>query len=119
MIQITPHMKIYLCQRPVDFRKGIDGLSAICRQELKIDPFSGSMFIFCNKRRSGLKILLYDGQGYWLFMKRLSQGRFCWWPDVGAECKMPLSAPQLQLLIWNGNVGTVRLGRDWRKISQS
>ncbi len=61
MIQITPHMRIYLCIAPIDFRKGIDGLSRVCRDFLDKDPFSGSMFIFRNKRKTTLKILLYDG----------------------------------------------------------
>lgn len=63
MIQITPHMRIYLCIAPIDFRKGIDGLSRVCRNILDKDPFSGSMFIFRNKRKTTLKILVYDGQG--------------------------------------------------------
>jgi len=63
MIQITPHMRIFLATEPVDFRKGIDGLGNVCRKVLNEDPFSGGMFIFRNKRRTTLKILLYDGQG--------------------------------------------------------
>jgi transposase len=90
MIQITPHMRLYLCVAPIDFRKGIDGLSRVCRDILDKDPFSGSMFIFRNKRRTTLKILVYDGQGYWLFVKRLSSGRFSWWPNPQDECTILL-----------------------------
>ena len=78
MIQITPHMKIFLAVEPADFRKGIDGLARLCKEELKSDPFSGSMFVFRNKRATALKILVYDGQGYWLMQKRLSEKRFTW-----------------------------------------
>lgn len=81
MIQITPHMHIFLATEPVDFRKGIDGLGSVCRKVLNKNPFSGGMFIFRNKRRTTLKILLYDGQGFWLFAKRLSMGKFDWWPQ--------------------------------------
>ena len=59
MIQITPHMRILLAVEPADFRKGIDGLSALCRRVLKSDPFSGYVFIFRNRLRTAIKILIY------------------------------------------------------------
>jgi transposase len=68
-----------LAVKPVDFRKGIDGLAKVCREVLNFDPFSGYVFIFRNKKGSALKILMYDGQGFWLCQKRLSKGRFIWW----------------------------------------
>lgn len=127
MIQITPHIRIYLCISAVDFRKGIDGLAGVCRNVLEQDPFSGSMFIFRNKRKTTIKILLYDGQGFWLFVKRLSRGSFKWWPvhEAGVDgssdgdvLTLPLSAPELHLLIWNGDPlqARSRLGADWKKI---
>jgi len=76
MILVTPQMRLLLAVDPVDFRKGIDGLVAVCRQKLEADPMGGALFIFANRRRRALKILGYDGQGYWLCQKRLSQGRF-------------------------------------------
>jgi len=66
MIQITPHMRILLAVEPVDLRKGIDGLAALCRQALASDPLGGTLFIFCSRRRHALKCLIYDGQGFWL-----------------------------------------------------
>ena len=84
MIQLTPQMKILLAIEPADFRKGIDGLAQLCRQRLRVDPQSGTMFVFSNKRRKALKILVCDGQGFWLCQKRLSQGRFTWWPQSPA-----------------------------------
>jgi len=60
----------------VDFRRGIDGLARACREVLKADPFPGLLFAFRNKRGTAIKILVYDGQGFWLFQKRLSRGRF-------------------------------------------
>jgi len=116
MIQITPHIKIYLCINAVDFRKGIDGLAGLCRVELKHDPFSGSMFIFRNKRKTTLKILLYDGQGFWLFVKRLSKGRFNWWPESTFGKVLTMSAPQLHLLIWNGDPSGATIGPGWKSI---
>jgi len=76
MIQVTPQMRILLAVNPVDFRKGIDGLAGVCRQALLSDPFSGHVFIFRNKKASAIKVLMYDGQGFWLCQKRLSKGRF-------------------------------------------
>jgi len=117
MIQITPHIRIFLATEAVDFRKGIDGLGGICRQVLKEDPFSGSMFIFRNRRRTALKILLYDGQGFWLFCKRLSKGKFAWWPKQTGDGVLSLTAAQLHLLLWNGDPSCTKFGEDWRKIN--
>jgi len=60
MIQITPQMRILLAVQPVDFRKGIDGLAGECRRALASDPFSGSVFVFRNRRATAIKILIYD-----------------------------------------------------------
>ena len=81
MIQITPQMRLLLAVEPVDFRKGIDGLAGLCSRVLKADPFSGHVFVFRNRPGTAVKILVYDGQGFWLCQKRLSKGRFKWWPE--------------------------------------
>ena len=80
MLQITPQMKILVAVAPVDFRKGIDGLVQLCKETFKQDAFSGTLFVFRNRRATALKALVYDGQGFWLCHKRLSEGRFRWWP---------------------------------------
>ncbi len=103
MIQITPQMRILLAVEPVDFRKGIDGLAGVCKNVLESDPFSGYVFVFMNKKKTAIKILVYDGQGFWLCQKRLSRGRFCWWPDKRESPLMRLLVHELQLVIWNGN----------------
>jgi transposase len=77
MIQITPQMRIWLAVEPVDFRKGIDGLAQVCRQQLKIDPMAGVLVVFSSRRRKALKFLMYDGQGFWLCQKRLSHRAIC------------------------------------------
>lgn len=116
MIQITPHMRIMLAVEPADFRKGIDGLAGICKRALKKDPFSGTLFIFRNKKGTSIKILLYDGQGFWLCQKRLSSGRFTWWPGLGDEKLKELAVHELQLLLWNGNPTASTVGGMWKKI---
>jgi hypothetical protein len=120
MIQITPHMRIYVAAEPIDFRNGIDGLAGICRKKLERAPYSGSMFIFRNKRGKTIKILLYDGQGFWLFVKRLSKGIFKWWPGGGTKDGgiIKLTAPQLQLLIWNGNPQEAEGIKSWRELKE-
>jgi transposase len=61
-------------------------LTELCRQKLDADPFSGYLFVFRSRRATYIKVLVYDGQGFWLAIKRLSKGRFRWWPQItGAE----------------------------------
>ena len=118
MIQITPQMRVLLAVKPVDFRKGIDGLVATCRGVLRSDPFSCYVFIFRNKRASAIKVLMYDGQGFWLCQKRLSTGRFRWWPVKSEQPLRALAVYELQLLIWNGNPGKAPVAALWKPIEQ-
>ena len=117
MIQITPQMRILLAVEPVDFRKGIDGFAGGCKNVLGPDPFSGYMFVFMNKKKTSIKILLYDGQGFWLCQKRLSRGRFCWGPDKRESPMMRLWLHELQLVIWNGNPEYAQAAPMWKKIA--
>ena len=78
MIAVPPGVRILLAARPVDFRKGMDGLAALVQQALRADPFQGDVFIFRPKRADRVKILVYDGTGLCLYSKRLEAGRFSW-----------------------------------------
>ena len=71
MIQITPQMRIMVAVEPEDFRKGIDGLAQVCKDVLRHDPFGGWVFAFRNRSATALKVLVYDGQGFWLCHKKL------------------------------------------------
>jgi len=71
MIQIAPQMRIMAAIEPADFRRGIDGLARLCKDVLKHDPFNGWVFVFRNRSATALKILVYDGQGFWLCHKKL------------------------------------------------
>ncbi len=117
MIQITPQMRILLAVEPVDFRRGIDGLAALCRAELKSDPFSGAVFVFKNRSAKAVKILVYDSQGFWLAQKRLSHGRFGWWPRGDGEPTRLLEAHELQVLLWNGNPAGAEAAPAWRRVA--
>jgi transposase len=116
MIQITPHMRILVAVEPIDFRAGIDGLANHCRKLLQTDPFSGTLFVFGNRARTALKVLVYDGQGFWMCHKRLSTGRFTWWPTAQAHGHT-LQACELQVLLMAGNPTQTRAAAPWRALN--
>src|SRR5262249_50853006 len=97
-------------------RKGIDGLAQFCREKLAADPYSGSLFIFRSRRGPVIKALASDGPGYWLAQKRLSKGRFRWWPE-GAEAAKRLEVYEAQLLMAAGDVSRVRAAPMWRPVN--
>jgi transposase len=116
MIQITPHMRVFAAVETVDFRKGIDGLARLCKAALQQDPFTGIVFIFRNRRRTAIKLLVYDGQGFWLCHKRLSKGKFPWWPMAG-EAIVSLRAHELQVLLSAGDPTATGAAPAWRSIA--
>ena len=116
MLQLTPQSRIFLATEPVDFRKGIDGLGAVCRQRLGHNPIEGAVYVFRNRAGTALKLLFYDGQGYWLCLKRLSQGHFTWWPTT-QDAPVPLAARDLLILLWNGNPAHAHMAQDWRRVT--
>jgi transposase len=109
-------MRILVAVEPADFRRGIDGLARICREALQQDPFGGSVFVFRNRRGTALKILVYDGQGFWLCHKRLSSGRFHWWPSEASQPARTLAAHQLQVLLSAGNPDSTQAAPQWRPV---
>ena len=115
MIQITPQLRILVAVEAIDGRKGIDSLAQLCREKLNSDPFSGALFIFRNRSARAIRILAYDGQGFWLATKRLSKGRFRWWP-TGTEASRSLRAHQAQLLLAGGNP-EIEAAPVWRRVS--
>lgn len=66
MLQLSPQSRIFVAIEPVDFRRGIDGLGGVCRRLLRHNPLDGALYVFRNRRATALKILVYDGQGFWL-----------------------------------------------------
>ena len=116
MLQLTSQSRIFLAVHPVDFRKGIDSLAALCRQTLGDNPLGGTVYVFRNRAGTALKLLTYDGQGFWLCTKRLSQGRFHWWPTA-ATPSVPLSARELTVLLWNGFPERAQMAPEWRHVA--
>ena len=114
MIQVAPQMRILVAIEPADFRKGIDGLARVVRDELDSDPFSGWIFVFGNRKATAVKILVYDGQGFWLCYKRLSSGRFRFWP--AGKTLRALEAHELQVLLSAGDFQAARAAPPWRRL---
>ena len=116
MMSVTAQTRVLVCVAPVDFRKGVDGLARICRDALDTDPFSGALFVFRNRRRTAIKLLAYDGQGFWLCMKRLSEGRFRYWPETPNAVHRELFAHQLQVLLAGGDAEAAPGAPMWRRV---
>ena len=117
MIQITPQMRVLVAIEAADFRRGIDGLAQVCRTVLGSDPFSGMLFVFRNRRRTAVKVLVYDGQGFWLCHKRLSKGQFRWWPAKQTGTGARLRAHELQVFLSAGDPNSIRVAPIWRELS--
>ena len=111
MIQLTPQMRVLVGVEPADFRAGIDGLAARCRTVLAADPFSGTVFVFRNRRRTAIKVLIYDGQGFWLCHKRFSSGHFAFWPSTPE-----MEAHELAVVLRGGDPRGARAVEVWRRV---
>lgn len=115
MFQLAPQMRILVAAEPIDGRMGIDRLAGYCRQHLEEDPFSGCIFVFRTRRQTSVKLLAYDGRGFWLAQKRLSQGRFRMWPQ-GGGASYNLEPHQVQVLLAAGNP-QVMTAPIWRSVA--
>jgi transposase len=105
MITVPAGIRVLVATKPVDFRKGGDGLVALVREALGEDPFSGTIFVFRSKRADRVKVLAWDGSGLVLFWKRLEHGGFRW-PPI-SDGVMRLTASQLAALVD---------GMDWSRL---
>ena len=95
--------RVYLACGGTDMRKSINGLMVIVETSFRLDPFDGALFVFCNKNRDRLKILEWDGDGFWLHFKRLEKGHFRW-PAVGEDATMALTGEELNILLGGARV---------------
>ena len=95
--------RVYLACGHTDMRKSINGLSAIVEGSFKLDPFGGELFVFCNRNRDRLKILEWDGDGYWLYFKRLEKGHFRW-PGAGESAVMIMTSEELAILLGGAKI---------------
>jgi transposase len=98
MITAPPGVRVLVWPAPVDFRSGMDRLTALVQVTLRLDPFAGDVFVFRSRRPDRLKLLVYDGTGLVLVTKRLEKGRFVW-PSPATDGVVRLSALQLSVLL--------------------
>jgi transposase len=96
--------QVFLSCGKTDMRKSINGLAAIVEQSFKLNPFDGELFVFCNKTHDRIKILEWDGDGFWLYFKRLEKGHFRWPSDNGEQSTMSFTAEELQILLGGARV---------------
>jgi len=99
MLNISPVMKIYVYLPPTDMRKGFNGLSGIVRSQFDADPTDGSLFVFINRRRDRLKLLHFDGGGFWLYYRLLEAGTFEELTAAGDSRQLQIDATQLAMLL--------------------
>jgi transposase len=99
-------LRVYVHREAVDFRKSINGLSALVEQELKLDPFGQALFVFTNRQRTRVKILGWERNGFWLLMKRLEAERFAW--PRAVEKVIELSVEQLHWLLEGIDLAALR-----------
>ena len=104
MINLQSITHITMAQGATDLRKGIDGYAALVSGVMKLDPFSSSLFLFCNRTKDKLKILVWDGNGFWLCYKRLESGKFKWIKSSDEVPTLALSKQQLTWLLEGLNV---------------
>jgi hypothetical protein len=120
MIHLPASASVFVMHEPISFRNGIDGTNGIIRNILKMEPMSGSFFVFKNRQGHCLRILFYDSQGFWIMTKRLSKGTFnSVWPK-GNGLDNPYSdllARELQVLIWGGDPQNCHFPDLWRKVA--
>lgn len=113
MLQLTSANKIFFSKPSIDFRSGIEKLSGYCRNVIKINPMGGAYFVFKNKASTQLKILHYDGVGYFLCIRRFSKGKAIWWPNREGNV---MDARELQILLFGGNPDKADFPEYWKKI---
>ena len=115
MFTIGPATRVYLAAGPTDLRQGFNGLMARAQQIFSEDPLSGHLFVFCNRTRSRVKVLFWDGSGLWICVKRLEQGRFSWPALQDGATRISLRAEELTLLLGGIEMERTRAKQWWRR----
>jgi transposase len=98
MLSLSGATRVFLACGFNDMRKSINGLAAIVESSFRLDPFDGAVFVFCNRRKDRVKVLVWDTDGFWLHFKRLEKGRFRW-PDASGDATMALTGDELSILL--------------------
>jgi transposase len=120
MLSLGNTTRVFLATGATDMRKGFEGLYALVKERLAQDPLSGHLFVFCNRWRTRIKVLYWDGSGLWICAKRLEKGRF-WWPEIRAENRehsLLITPAQWTLLIEGIDLQTIR-PRKWHRMGKN
>ncbi len=115
MLTVSSAIRIYLATGTTDLRRSIDGLSAVVRDHFKLDPLSGHLFLFRNRRGDRIKILVWDQSGFWILYKRLEQGTFAWPVDTGGV-PVEMRHRDLLLLLSGVDVAGTRRRRWYERV---
>ena len=113
MLSVAGAVRVLVSRSPVDFRKAHDGLVAIVRDTLRDDPLSGDLFVFFNRRRDRIKLLVWDRNGFWLHYKRLERGTFEALEIGGAAARVEIDRARLAMLLEGVAQKSVRFRRNF------
>jgi transposase len=120
MLSLPPTVRVYLAAGVTDMRKAIDGLAALTRNVLDQDPTSGHLFVFCNRRRDRIKILYWEGSGFWLLHKRLEKGTFAWPSATSSGVdRIEMTSAELSALLGGLDLRGSRKRRWYRKPNET
>jgi transposase len=116
VLTISPAVRIYLATGATDLRRSIDGLSALVRERFTLDPVSGHLFLFRNRRGDRIKILAWDAGGFWVLYKRLERGTFAW-PAEPADAPVEMRSADLLLLLSGVDLVHTRRRRWYERVA--
>jgi transposase len=116
MLTLSPAVRIYVATGRTDLRRSIDGLCVLVRERFGLDPLSGHLFLFRNRRGDRVKILVWDRSGFWVLYKRLERGTFAW-PEASGEEPVELRSAELMLLLSGIDVAATRRRRWYERKS--
>jgi transposase len=118
MLTVSSAVRIYLAPGATDLRRSIDGLSGVVRDHFKLDPLSGHLFLFRNRRGDRVKILVWDQSGFWIMYKRLEQGTFAW-PVADDSAPVEMRHRDLLLLLSGVDLATTRRRRWYERLAHA
>jgi transposase len=116
MLTLSPAVRIYVATGATDLRRSIDGLSAVVRDHLQLDPLSGHWFLFRNTRGDRLKILIWDHGGFWVLYRRLERGTFAW-PREPSSGPVEMRSTELALLLSGVDLAQTRRRRWYERVA--
>jgi transposase len=115
---LGPATRIYLALGATDMRKSFEGLYGLVRDRLGLEPVSGHLFLFCNKARNRIKVLVWDGSGLWVCAKRLEKGRFSWPSEREEQARVMLTHEELSLLLGGIELSKTRRKNWYRRVEE-